>query len=114
MDAADLCWSPNGSCIAVQDSVLTYKVFVMRPDGQNADVFRCVRACGNVLLRLSCQVCACIPVFFCLCVQPLLRTGLLIAHKSNAVQVLSIRTLSTRCVVLCHAVLTRRGWVCAA
>jgi hypothetical protein len=50
MDAADLCWSPNGSCIAVQDSVLTYRVFIMRADGENADVFRCV--CALVYCRV--------------------------------------------------------------
>lgn len=40
MDAADLAWSPNGSSVAVQDSVLTYKVFVMGPDGSSIGSFR--------------------------------------------------------------------------
>jgi hypothetical protein len=35
MDAADMAWSPNGSCLAVQDSTLTYRVFIIGPDGTN-------------------------------------------------------------------------------
>lgn len=73
MDAADLCWSPNGSCIAVQDSVLTYKVFIMRPDGQNADVFRCAHV---VMSCFACPV-RCARVY--LCCSPVDRDILLTA-----------------------------------
>lgn len=40
MDAADLAWSPNGSSVAVQDSMLTYKVFIIGPDGSNIGSYR--------------------------------------------------------------------------
>ena len=40
MDAADIAWSPNGNSVAVQDSVLTYKVFIMGPDGSSFGSFR--------------------------------------------------------------------------
>lgn len=56
MDAGDLAWSPNGSSVAVQDSVLTYKVFIIRPDGQNLDCFRCATGCFCLLRPLSVMV----------------------------------------------------------
>jgi hypothetical protein len=40
MDAADLAWCPTASSIAVQDSVLTYKVFVMGADGSSLGSYR--------------------------------------------------------------------------
>lgn len=35
MDAVDMSWSPNGSCLAVQDSSLTYRVFLLGADGSS-------------------------------------------------------------------------------
>lgn len=40
MDAADVAWSPNGSCLAVQDSSLTYRVFIIGPDGSSIGSYR--------------------------------------------------------------------------
>lgn len=33
MDAADISWSPDGTCLAVWDSLLTYKVLVYNTEG---------------------------------------------------------------------------------
>lgn len=57
MDAADLQWCPNASSVAVQDSVLAYRVFIVGPNGSSVGNYRCVCVSVGVLVACVCVVC---------------------------------------------------------